>query len=208
LATPELGTPELGTPELGTPQLGTPQLGTPELGRAGRDQAAGGEVLVGQVRVAHSLLPVRRVWLRPGCPSTPDEVLDAIAGADQVVLGPGSLFTSVLAVCAVPAVRRALAARSGGRVYVCNLACQEPETAGYDADAHLAALAAHGVEVDAVVCDPATEVGTPSLGGCSPPWLSRPGGVRVLPAAVANPDGRSHDPARLAAVLERLASEK
>lgn len=161
--------------------------------------------LVGQVKVAHSTSPIRRVRLRPGSPPAPAEVLAAITAADQVVLGPGSLFTSVLAVCAVPGIRQALADRHGGRTYVCNLGPQEPETAGFDADAHLAALVAHGVVVDTVVCDPATRVGTLSPKGRSLSALAKPDGVRVVNASVANPDGHSHDPGRLASVLESLA---
>jgi uncharacterized cofD-like protein len=158
----------------------------------------------GQANVAHSAAPIRRVWLRPPDPMAPAEVLAAIASADQVVLGPGSLFTSVLAVCAVPGIRQALAERDGGRVYVCNLRPQDPETAGYDADAHLAALAAHGVAIDAILCDPSTTVGVPgpAAGGAEP----GPRAVRVVAAPVAGPSGHSHDPALLADVLSRLAS--
>ncbi|MHB1497661.1 MAG: gluconeogenesis factor YvcK family protein [Acidimicrobiales bacterium] len=165
--------------------------------------------VTGQAKVTHSPAPVRRVWLSPSSPDAPAEVLAAIAGADQVVLGPGSLFTSVLAVCAVPAIRRALEERAGGRVYVCNLAPQEGETAGFDADAHLEALAAHNVPVDIVVCDPSTRVGVPAgrvglqsgAGGASRSAL----GARVVIGALAGPDGHSHNPAFLAEVLEALA---
>ena len=158
--------------------------------------------ITGQVNVAHTPAPIRRVWLRPADPPATPEALEAIRSADQVVLGPGSLFTSVLAVCAVPGVRRALAARDGGRVYVCNLGPQEPETSGFDADDHLVALAEHGVVVDTVVCDPSTPAGTPSPG---PAGVCAHGGIEELAAALANPDGHSHDPGRLAAVLEALA---
>jgi uncharacterized cofD-like protein len=158
----------------------------------------GTALLYGQAKVAYSGASVRRVWLRPPDPLAPPEVLAAIAAADQVVLGPGSLFTSVLAVCAVPGIRKALADRAGGRVYVCNLRPQDPETAGYDADAHLAALRAHDVPVDVVVCDPSTAVGSPSGAGR--------GRVEVVTAAVAGPSGHSHDPALLAGVLEELAA--
>ena len=75
-------------------------------------------------------------WCRP-TPSRPPAAPQAIAAADQVILGPGSLYTSVLAVAVVPALRQALAARRGGRVYVCNLRPQIPETAGFDAAAHV-----------------------------------------------------------------------
>ncbi|MCL6092109.1 MAG: YvcK family protein [Actinobacteria bacterium] len=160
--------------------------------------------VTGQAKVTHSPAPVRRVWLSPSSPEAPEEVVAAIASADQVVLGPGSLFTSVLAVCAVPAVRDALGARTGGRVYVCNLAPQEGETTGFDADAHLEALAAHGVLVDAVVCDPSTSVGAPSWRGSAVPGERSVSAARVVTGALARPDGHSHNPAFLAEVLESL----
>jgi uncharacterized cofD-like protein len=171
----------------------------------GADGGVASSLLVGQVKVAHSTAPIRRIWLQPACPPVPDAVLEAIASADQVVLGPGSLFTSVLAVCTVPGIRQALADRRGGCVYVCNLGPQEPETAGFNADAHLAALAAHGVVVDTVVCDPATSVGAVSSAGRA--LMASPGraAVKVAEASLANPDGHSHDPARLARLLEGLA---
>ena len=130
-----------------------------------------------------------------------------------MVLGPGSLFTSVLAVCAVPEIREALNERRAGRVYVCNLATQDAETKGFDADAHLCALVAHHVRVDTVVCDPSTEVGRPSASSSGPATAvpnvtgaTVVAGARVVTAAVAKPNGHSHDPARLSEVLSALAS--
>jgi len=160
-------------------------------------------VIEGQAKVTRSPGPVRRVWFRPESPAVPPAVLDALSEADQVVLGPGSLFTSVLAVCALPEVSRVLAARLGGRVYVCNLVSGDGETAGMDAEAHLDALADHGIVVDAAVFDPACEVGSV----CSVASGERPGGraVQVVEAALASSDGRSHDPVALAEVLAALA---
>ena len=135
------------------------------------------------------------------------------------MLGPGSLFTSVLAVCAVPAIREALNERRAGRVYVCNLAPQDAETKGFDADAHLSALLAHGVTVDAVVCDPSTEVGAPTARSTRPATAvpnvtgatvvmgaNLVAGVTIVTAAVASANGHSHDPARLSEVLSALAT--
>ena len=160
----------------------------------------------GQLTVATSPTPVRRVWLRPVSPGAPAEVIEAIATADQVVLGPGSLYTSVLAVCAVPEIRQALSAREGGRAYVCNLRPQQGETSGYDADAHIAALVAHGVVADTVLCDPASEVGVPSGAGDLLSALAGPeaGGAKVVAVPLSAQGGHSHDPALLAEVLEAL----
>ncbi len=153
----------------------------------------GGHEVVGQVRVQDTAGPISGVELVPADAEPPPAATRAIAAADQVILGPGSLYTSVLAVAVVPALRDALAARKGGRVYVCNLRPQIPETAGFDVAAHIRALRAHGIEVDVVIYDP----------------MAMPTGSLDVPAIetpLARPDGLAHDPVRLAAVLSRLAS--
>ena len=136
---------------------------------------------------------IKRVSILPADAGTPPAALAAVAEADQVVVGPGSLFTSVLAALAAPELARAVAASRAWRVYVCNLGPQEPETAGYDAAGHVEALLAHGVEIDVVLCD---HTFPPPPDGRLP--------VPVVTADVARDDGRGHDPARLAAALENL----
>jgi uncharacterized cofD-like protein len=153
-------------------------------------QAPDGEDVEGQVAIGRAG-PVSRVSVVPADPEVHVRALDALARADQVVIGPGSLFTSVLAVVAVPALREALARTRARVVYVCNLRPQLPETQGFDVAAHVEALVAHGVEVDAVVCDTAAL----ALGKPGPPVVDR---------RLARGDGLAHDPARLAAVLEDL----
>src|SRR5207245_1633116 len=115
----------------------------------------GGQEVVGQLQIADADGPKSRVQLVPADASPPHEAVEAIATADQIVIGPGSLYTSILAVAAVPALRDALKARTSGRIYVCNLRPQIPETAGFDAAAHVRALSDHGVTADTVVLDPA-----------------------------------------------------
>ena len=87
----------------------------------------------------------------PADAEPPPEALAAIVAADQVILGPGSLYTSVLAVTAVGALPRRVASRTGGRIYICNLREQVPETSGFDVAAHVRALRDHGVVVDMVI---------------------------------------------------------
>ncbi len=151
--------------------------------------AAGGAVQ-GQVAVGQAGR-IARVSLVPVDPEPPAAALEALARADQIVLGPGSLYTSVLAVVAVPSLREALAAARGRKVYVCNLRPQVPETEGYDVAAHLAALEGHGVEVDVVLCD-TTRL---PLGAPGRPWVDAP---------LARPNGLAHDSGRLAAALVDL----
>ena len=164
----------------------------------------GGREVVGQARVADADGPISAVAIVPPDAPAPPGVVAAIAEADQVVIGPGSLFTSVLATCAVPDIRAALAARSGGRVYVCNLRPQPHETEGFGAGDHLAALESHGVVVDVMVHDPAAlrRPGRPWRDGG--PGRGTGAGIPVVSAAVARADGDGHDVGRLAEVLAGL----
>ena len=157
--------------------------------RAEVDSPASGEV-EGQVAVQNSAR-VSRVFLVPDDPDPPKEAIEAIAAADQLVIGPGSLYTSVLAVVAVPRIREALAAAPGRKVYVCNLRPEVPETEGYTVGSHVEALRRHGLDVDVVLCDP---------DGLAP---GDPG-VPVVERPLARPNGLAHDPARLGAALTEL----
>ena len=136
---------------------------------------------------------IKRVSITPADAGSPPAALEAIERADQVVVGPGSLFTSVLAALAAPDLVRALSATTARRVYVCNLGPQQPEAAGYDAAGHVEALLAHGVDLDVVLCD----------GGFRPP-AGRDLPVPVVVADVARHDRRGHDPDRLAGALADL----
>jgi uncharacterized cofD-like protein len=156
----------------------------------------GGSVapVAGQVAVQNAI-GVYEVCLEPAVPASPPEVGEALTGADQVVIGPGSLFTSVLAAAVVPAVHAALQETSAQRVYVANLAPQEPETSGFTVADEIDALARHGVPVDVIVVDPTRDRGD----------LDRlPAPVRVVTAPVASGSGRVHDPVRLAEALAAL----
>ena len=102
-----------------------------------------GRVIVGESRIAQSAGRIRRVLLRPGhAPATPG-ALAAIAGADVIVLGPGSLYTSVIPHLLVDGVADAIARSPAVRIYVCNVAAQPGETGGMSAADHLRALCDH-----------------------------------------------------------------
>jgi uncharacterized cofD-like protein len=93
------------------------------------------------------------VWISPDGIKPAKEALEAIANADLVVIGPGSLFTSLLPPLIVPGIHEALAATTAPRIFVCNVATQVGETEGYMLSDHLGALSAHGLEdvIDAVL---------------------------------------------------------
>jgi uncharacterized cofD-like protein len=106
----------------------------------------------GQTKVARSST-IRRISLEPDNPAAPIAAVEAIERADVVVIGPGSLFTSVIAACVVPGITQALAGTRATRVYVANLRPEIPETEGFTLQDHLDALARHGVGVDLVLVD-------------------------------------------------------
>jgi uncharacterized cofD-like protein len=72
-----------------------------------------------------------------------EDALIAIAEADLIVLGPGSLYTSLLPSLLLPQIREAVTASAALRVYVCNVATQDGETADLDLADHVEALVAH-----------------------------------------------------------------
>ncbi len=173
---------------------------------------AGTEV-IGQVNVSETPGSISAVQIVPPDPPVPTEVLDAIADADQVVIGPGSLYTSVLAVCAVPGIRYALVGCTrADLVYVCNLRPQPPETAGFGVADHLRAVLDHGVPVDVMVAPfrpgPPGPPGRPGPPGPGSGALAEDqiDGIPVVRADLARAEGDGHDPALLAAVLRQLAS--
>lgn len=151
-----------------------------------------GGPLRGQVAISQHP-GIRRVWVEPVVPAHP-RARDAIAAAGQIVLAPGSLYTSVLPVAGHPDLVAALAQARGRVVMVCNLAPQAPETAGRDGHDLLAAVLDHGVRVDELVYDPEAPLPVD-------PDTVRGLGVEPVPARVASDAGGAHDPERLAAAL-------
>jgi uncharacterized cofD-like protein len=87
--------------------------------------------------------PIERVFLRPDRVRAYPEAVRAILDADLIVAGPGSLFTSVLPNLLVADIRRAVAASTALRLYVCNVATQPGETDGFDLGQHMSSLQSH-----------------------------------------------------------------
>lgn len=161
-----------------------------------------GGVVDGQVAVAQTDKRIRSVHLKPSAPSAYKEAVYAILGADQVVLGPGSLFTSVIATLLVPGIAQALRDTDAMRVFVCNSRQQPGETEGLDVAAHMHALLSHAgrASIDAVVVQAPL---IPTGGVALNPAAWRFPEIKVIEADVADPDG-GHDPDRLAEVLGGL----
>ncbi|UCH61523.1 MAG: YvcK family protein [Anaerolineales bacterium] len=105
--------------------------------------------LVNEVRIeGESQIPgasgeVRRVWLEPNNPPGFPQALRAILSADLIVIGPGSLYTSILPNLLVPDIAQAIRASRGLKIYVCNVATQPGETHNYTCGDHVRALEEH-----------------------------------------------------------------
>lgn len=89
---------------------------------------------------------IRRVRLLPEWPKALPEALAAIREADMIVLGPGSLYTSIIPNLLVDGITEAILASKALKVYVCNVMTQEGETEGYTVSDHIAALFHHSAQ--------------------------------------------------------------
>jgi uncharacterized cofD-like protein len=172
-----------------------------------------GSLVEGQSRIGRTT-DIERVWLSPDDVRACDDALAAIAEADLIVIGPGSLFTSILPSLLLPDIRAALAASSALRIYVCNVATQTGETEGFDLADHVEALERHTAEgiVDIVLAN--NRIAPAGAGGSResvrlrwPPAGARPARL-VLDDLVDPVSPIHHDPERLAAAIIRIAERE
>jgi uncharacterized cofD-like protein len=173
---------------------------------------ADGSVVDGQSQVMRTS-GIDRVWLTPEDVRASEDALTAIAEAELIVLGPGSLYTSLLPSLLIPAIRDAIARADAPRIFVCNVATQEGETTGFDLADHVEALIGHTTPalVDIVLANnhPAVRPGVPA-GDVAPhpvslrwPPSSAPVPRLILDDVVDPDQAHHHEPARLAAAIMR-----
>jgi uncharacterized cofD-like protein len=98
---------------------------------------------------------IRRVWLEPDNPPAFPKVIQAILAADLILIGPGSLFTSILPNLLVPDVAAAIRASRALKILICNITTQPGETDGFDSKDHVTTLIDHVGEglFDTVICN-------------------------------------------------------
>jgi uncharacterized cofD-like protein len=163
-----------------------------------------GSVVDGQSQIMRTA-GIDHVWLTPADVRPSGDALAAIGEADLIVLGPGSLYTSLLPSLLIPGIRDAILIASAPTVFVCNVATQEGETAGFDLAAHVEALIAHTAPglVDVVVANSRLDARTPAAWTAETVRLRWPPTVDPVPELVlrevVDPDNaHHHDPERLA----------
>jgi len=109
-----------------------------------------GRCVRGESEIPRSGGAIARLRLDPPDADPAPGLVEALRTADMVVLGPGSLYTSILATLIVPGVAEAVAATPATRIFISNLMTEPGETDGYGVAAHLEALATHGLPPEAL----------------------------------------------------------
>jgi uncharacterized cofD-like protein len=104
---------------------------------------ADGRRVGGETRISRSNSPIQRVEMRPRRPKPLAETLEAIAKADLITLGPGSLFTSVIPNLLVAGIPQAIARSAALKAYFVNLMSQPGETIDMSAADHVEAMLGH-----------------------------------------------------------------
>jgi uncharacterized cofD-like protein len=153
---------------------------------------------------------IDRAWVTPADVPACEDALAAIAEAEIIVLGPGSLYTSLLPSLLLPEIRDAIVASPALRVFVCNVATQLGETTGMDLAQHVSALVAHAGPdiVDVVLANNRLLPGA-MRPPAEPVRLTWPADVQPLPKLVlddvVDPSAAlRHDPRLLAAAVMRI----
>jgi uncharacterized cofD-like protein len=107
------------------------------------DEAAAIRRVAGESAIPEARLPIERVYLEPNSAPAYPPALRAILDADLIVIGPGSLFTSVLPNLLVEDIARAIRASNALKIYVCNVATQPGETDDFSLGDHVNAIERH-----------------------------------------------------------------
>jgi len=183
---------------------------------------ADGRIIEGESKITEAMGQIRQIGCHPADPVALPAALAAIKEADYIIIGPGSLYTSIIPNLLVPAIRQALAQVTVPRVYVCNIMTQPGETDNYSVADHLRAIEEVCEEriVDAVLAQK-TAPSPQSLQlyaqeHSHPVFLDREEvgkmGYRIVLANVMAEDEVTakvrHDPQRLARVLWRWYAKK
>ena len=101
-------------------------------------------IVKGESKISDAGGRIRRVWLQPNNPPAYPKVLQALLSADLIVIGPGSLYTSILPNVLVPDISAAVRTSQAFKIFVCNVATQPGETESFTCGDHVHALELHG----------------------------------------------------------------
>lgn len=102
-----------------------------------------GRIIEGESKIPSARGKIKRIYSTPERPKAQAEAVEAILNAELIVLGPGSLYTSIIPNLLVPEIVNAIRESTAHKVYVCNIMTQPGETTSYTVSDHIAALLQH-----------------------------------------------------------------
>jgi uncharacterized cofD-like protein len=168
-----------------------------------------GGTVVGESKIPKQNAPISHVFLKPDGAQVNPEAAQAILNAELIIVGPGSLYTSIMPNLLVEGMVEAIKASPALKVYICNLAAQSGETEGYDIDDYLRVIREHiGTNLfDFVLVNSNLShapTGGQSLVTFKPVDVNRHPEVRFIASDVVNVRLPSHhDPDKLARTIMR-----
>ncbi|MGA2285794.1 MAG: gluconeogenesis factor YvcK family protein, partial [Dehalococcoidia bacterium] len=171
------------------------------------------ETIHGESNITDSPSRIREVYLQPANVEANPDAVRAILNADMIVVGPGSLFTSVMPNLLVDGIRQAIQASPALKVYVCNVATQRGETDSFAVSDHFEVLNRHmgGHLFHYVLANSNTRGRLPEKAQSQAVLVDKTAldGARVITADVVSEDNRyHHDPKKLADTLVHLYYER
>jgi uncharacterized cofD-like protein len=112
-----------------------------------------GRHIVGESRISKADVKIDKIILFPSYPTAAPGVLKTIKNADIIILGPGSLYTSIIVNLMVDGVIEAIKSSKAYKIYICNIMTQPGETGGYSLRDHIEAIEKHSYKniVDCVL---------------------------------------------------------
>lgn len=174
-------------------------------------------VRLGESVIAEEAKKIERVFLKPAKCQPTNEALKSVSEADIIIIGPGSLYTSIIPNLLVEGIAEAIKESKALKFYVCNVMTQPGETSGYTVNDHVRAIIDHSVEglFDYVVVN--REESTAGLikkyeaEGAFPVKVDRQqvvkNGIRVIEADLLSAEGFiRHDPIELARTIFHTAT--
>lgn len=102
-----------------------------------------GRKIDGESQIPQSDGKIERVWLEPANPLAFPPAVQAILNADVIVVGPGSLYTSIIPILLVPDISKAIRASRALKFYICNVATQKGETTNFSVEDHIRTIEKH-----------------------------------------------------------------
>ncbi len=104
---------------------------------------ADGRVTEGEAQIPKAGSPIKKIFIKPQDASAAPDAVKAIREAELIILGPGSLYTSIIPNLLIKDIREAVVASDVSKIYVCNIMTQPGETDNFKASDHVKELAAH-----------------------------------------------------------------